>query len=174
MKEEEVVDDKVKEIFHWQRAHRRSRATEWIKRLLCTVVERESRLALSRAAYTHIHARDICIFTDREIQWCMCMRARARAHTYVSRDSLLQSSNIGIYEERDYYVRDVSDRKRDCERTGEGRKGKTRLILNDPEWNSPVKTGAEVKCGTLQLQQGGRPRSSRVNDRVELRSCWTS
>lgn len=32
-------------------------------------------------------------------------------------------SNVGMCE-RDCYVRDVSDRKRDCERAGEGRKGR--------------------------------------------------
>lgn len=110
---EEVVDDKVKKIFHWQRAHRRSRATEWIKKLLHTVIERESRLALSRTAHTYTRARMICItyaylLTERCNGVCACCVCAC-----VSCDSLRSRAIFGIYE-GDCYIRDMSDRKRDC------------------------------------------------------------
>ena len=107
----------------------------------------------------------LCIFTDRE-RVCngVCIYIYHAIHS---------SARMC---KRDCYVRDVSDRKRDCERTGEGRKGRNRVILNDPEWNSPLRTSVEIKCGALQLRQDrARPRNPRVNGRVALQSCiWIS
>lgn len=110
---------------------------------------REQVGALTRCARTRTHERmcvHLCIFTDREVY----------ATVYVYIYHAIHSS-AGMCK-RDCYVRDVSDRKCDCKRTGEGGKGRNRVILNDPEWNSPLRTSVEIKCGALQLRQGGRDR----------------
>jgi len=159
MKEEEV-DDEAKEIFRRQRAvvgHVPSSESKG-----CRVRSLNERAGCrSHVLHSHMHAR-VCIFT-----WQRCNDVCIHIYIYITRFIPL-SSNA---EMRLLCKRCVRPQAQLWESGRRVKRKKQGVILNDPEWNSPARTNVEVKCGALQLRQRARPRSPRVNDRVELRSC---
>lgn len=129
MKEEEV-DDEVKEIFRRQRAVVGHVPPSESKG--CRVRSLNERAGWrSHVLHTHTHTLHVRASVYAYLLTERCNDVCVYIYIYITRFTPL--SSIAGMCERDCYVKDVSDRKRDCERTGGGRRGRNRMILNDPE-----------------------------------------
>lgn len=158
------VEKEVKEVKDEEdissASSRRSRATEWIKRLLCTVIERESCLKKRAAGWRSY----VCV--------CVCMWGfhQNTYNTFIYHAIASLPGNTEM-RERGCYVRDVLDRKCDCEGAGERWKGEKKRDIKWPGMKSHVKTGVEVKRAVC-CDCGGEHdwEIENVNDRVRPRN----